>query len=146
MANSIQKFRRHALSIQQGRCFYCDLPIWERDGKALLHRLGVPRKLARYLRCTAEHLQARQDGGRDIPENIVAACFWCNHQRHAGGHGPAPCPETYRAKVRRHIERHEWHPVITLLRHSPWPSCRPSAARLKSPAAPPTASPATELP
>ncbi|MDR6535601.1 HNH endonuclease [Variovorax soli] len=33
--------------------------------------------------CTAEHKIACQDGGKDTRANIVAACWHCNHQRHA---------------------------------------------------------------
>jgi len=62
----------------------------------------------RELRCTAEHLCARQDGGADTRENIVAACLRCNRQRHQGWKR-APAPETYLQHVRRLLSRKVWH-------------------------------------
>jgi len=44
---------------------------------------------------TAEHLKARMDGGGDAHENVVAACRYCNHQRHARFGPNAPDPSTY---------------------------------------------------
>ncbi|WP_254782667.1 HNH endonuclease, partial [Lysobacter sp. yr284] len=32
-------------------------------------------------RCTAEHLIARHEGGRNRRENIAAACWLCNQRR-----------------------------------------------------------------
>ena len=34
-----------------------------------------------FLRCTAEHLIARCEGGIVCTDNIVAACFYCNQHR-----------------------------------------------------------------
>lgn len=68
---SILRYR--ACLAQGGLCFYCLRPM----GREI----------------TAEHLQARMDGGRDTRENVVAACRYCNHQRHAlfGRSAPDPC-------------------------------------------------------
>jgi 5-methylcytosine-specific restriction endonuclease McrA len=49
--------------------------------------------------CTAEHLVARMDGGRDTRDNIVAACRRCNAARHQLGLGPAPDPTTHQMLV-----------------------------------------------
>lgn len=73
-------------------CFYCGLPVGEANGKSFAREYGIGRAVARYLRCTAEHPIGRQDRGANIRENIVAACWWCNHQRHHGG-GKAPDPK-----------------------------------------------------
>jgi hypothetical protein len=70
----------------------------------------VPSKAAASrLRCTAEHLLARCDGGRDIPSNVVAACHFCNHTRHIRKRPPEP--ERYRAEITKRMARHGWHPA-----------------------------------
>jgi len=45
---------------------------------------------AKSFRCTAEHLMAKRDGGSDDQENIVAACWVCNHTRHRRKRPPEP--------------------------------------------------------
>nr|WP_240531127.1 HNH endonuclease [Variovorax boronicumulans] len=45
--------------------------------------------------CTAEHLQARRDGGRDTRENIVATHRLCNSRRHQLFPVEAPEPMAY---------------------------------------------------
>lgn len=114
MARTIPKLRREAFAHQRGCCFYCTFPMWETHWKAFARKHGIPRKIASYLRCTAEHLRARQDGGRDEPENIAAACVWCNQQRHANG-APGLRPELHRDAVRDRIQRGEWHPAAAQL-------------------------------
>ena len=37
---------------------------------------------ARFLRWAGEHLRARSDGGGTLPNNSVAACWYCNRHRH----------------------------------------------------------------
>lgn len=110
MARTLVKLRRQALAAQQGRCFYCESPIWEQNGKLFARRYGLPQRAARYLRCTAEHLVARQDHGSDVRQNIVAACSWCNHQRHHGG-GEALDALGWRMKVRALTASVGWHPA-----------------------------------
>ena len=92
--------RRQAFINQHCRCFYCHLPIWQKGVERFAKRLGLSLEQARLSKCTAEHLQARSDGGRDIPGNIAAACAWCNHHRHAGRVTNAPDPEIFREEVR----------------------------------------------
>ncbi|MCU7376155.1 HNH endonuclease [Paucibacter sp. O1-1] len=43
---------------------------------------GLSLRQSLLLRCTAEHLRARQDGGGDGQANIAAACAHCNALRH----------------------------------------------------------------
>jgi len=74
----LQRLRALAFHDQHGRCFYCRQPMWLRSPA----ELGIPWRLAAPLQCTAEHLVARKDGGRDTRENIVAACRQCNQGRH----------------------------------------------------------------
>lgn len=61
-AQHLRSLRRAACREQGGLCYYCLLPM----------RSDV----------TAEHLQARCDGGKDTRENIVAAHRLCNSRRH----------------------------------------------------------------
>lgn len=82
-----------AYNRQNGRCYYCGNPIWERAiepeadaavrfAEPRLEKLfDTPRKLLDSFACTAEHLVAREHGGTDLPENIVAACMHCNSTR-----------------------------------------------------------------
>ncbi|WP_296280672.1 HNH endonuclease signature motif containing protein [Pseudoxanthomonas sp.] len=70
--------------------------------------LGLPSKLGRWYQCTAEHLIARQDGGKNTPVNVVAACRLCNLRRHQRP-TPAPSPETYKALVQRRMAAGRWH-------------------------------------
>ncbi|MCZ4093612.1 HNH endonuclease [Sinorhizobium psoraleae] len=78
MKSSIQKLRRKAAKSQGGQSFYCQQPMWETDPKIFSERFRVPARAVFLFQCTAEHLVARCDGGRDTKENIVAACLYCN--------------------------------------------------------------------
>jgi len=87
---NLQILRAQACKQQGGRCFYCGRPMWTNDARVFAKQLGISRKQALPLRCTAEHLIARQDGGKDASENIVAACYACNHERHELPLAPSP--------------------------------------------------------
>lgn len=106
---SLKKLRLLAFHTQQGRCFYCGAPMWLKSA----HELGMRPRPSRFLQCTAEHLVARQDGGQDTPENIVAACWLCNLRRHQRRH-PAPTPEAYKAMVQRRVGMGKWWPTLLL--------------------------------
>lgn len=108
MSNRLTRYRQLAIARQNGCCFYCGLPVVPKenlDNFALLHGLSTARAGA--LQCTAEHLQARCDGGPDKEENIAAACITCNQRRHRMK--PAPAPDTYAKIVRGQMERGAWH-------------------------------------
>lgn len=111
MASKRQILRHHAFLAQQGRCFYCSQPVWERDVDTFVRAYGICKSVSKYLRCTAEHLCARRDKGRDVQGNIVAACWWCNWQRHGGQPAKAPAPEIHQARVRALVAQGKWHPV-----------------------------------
>lgn len=115
MANKLKKLRRQAFRDQQGRCFYCSQPVWEEDVGAYIKAHGIRKNLTRHVRCTAEHLCARQDKGLDVRGNIVAACLWCNAQRHHGRPGLAPTPEKHQTRVRALVAQGKWHPVAASL-------------------------------
>jgi len=113
---SLQKARQLAYDRQHGRCHYCGLPIWLHDLESFRRRYGLTPAEASSLRCTAEHLVARCDGGRDSATNIVAACRHCNATRHK--RRVPPDPPTFQAQVQRRIARGRWHPprVLTAIR------------------------------
>lgn len=75
--------RVKAFKQQQGLCIYCESHMWDRDPQKFSEQNHINPKAIRYFQCTAEHLHARQDGGGDHRSNIVAACAFCNHKRHA---------------------------------------------------------------
>lgn len=100
---SLRSLRAQAFQVQHGRCYYCSQPMWQRSPT----EVSLPAKLGRWYQCTAEHLLARQDGGRDTSDNVVAACLLCNLRRHKRA-APAPSPEAYRALVQRRIAAGRW--------------------------------------
>ena len=110
----ICKFRNSAFAQQAGRCHYCDQPMWLSDPGEYSAKYGLTiREAARFQR-TAEHLLARKDGGGDESKNIVAACRFCNHGRHA--RAKPLSPERYQALVRRRLKARRWHGARLLSR------------------------------
>ena len=73
-----------------------------------LKPLGLRARSAAPLRCTAEHLVAQQDGGKNVAGNIAAACWLCNTRRHK--RKSPPPPDAYRAFVQRRLAKGKWHP------------------------------------
>ena len=108
----LTKLRTRAFFAQQCRCIYCNLPIWEEPYKErFAAALGVPPARLHFLRSSAEHLVARQDGGPDAAANVAAACWWCNWKRHAHRSASAPGPMQFRAEVQRLMAARLWHPA-----------------------------------
>lgn len=105
MATKLSKLRRKAFNNQQHRCHYCGIQMW--CDSPIEVGLSPGRGFA--LQCTAEHLRARCDGGRDELANIVAACRKCNQTRHKIK--PVPEPRQYREHVRRRVSQGRWHPA-----------------------------------
>ena len=108
MSQIIPKNRLRAFSKQKGRCYYCDSPMWLEGRSKFAAMHGITRKLAKSLRCTAEHLLARQDGGTDEMQNIVAACSFCNSMRHRVPN--ALSPVEYRKEIKLLLRCQVWHP------------------------------------
>lgn len=77
-----RKMRDVSFERQAGRCYYCCQPMWRSDPSAFAERHDLSSSQARLLRLSAEHLRPRSDGGRDDAMNVVAACTYCNNQRH----------------------------------------------------------------
>lgn len=106
---SVYRARHAAFRRQAERCCYCSVLMWIDDAVSFAVRHGLTRGIVRGLQCTAEHLRAKQDGGRDTADNIAAACWLCNHRRHAR---KAPLsPKAYRRLVRRRVSQQCWHPA-----------------------------------
>ena len=98
-----KSLRTSAFHAQAGCCFYCGLPMWLSSPV----ELGLKPSKARAFQCTAEHLVAQQDGGQDVPGNVVGAHARCNQGRHKR-RGPAPSPEAFRALVQRRLAVGRW--------------------------------------
>lgn len=107
MKSKIIRHRHSSYIAQSGICYYCGFPLWENDlnSFAKSHKISVTKAV--YLQCTAEHLHARQDGGDNSKQNIVAACLRCNLTRHKLK--PAPSPDSYRIFVQKRVRKGMWH-------------------------------------
>lgn len=109
---SLVNKRNRAYERQGGICYYCGLPMWEKeDAEVLAAYLGIKARHVSWLKCTAEHLNARTDGGTDSAANVVAACLYCNSRRHLHRQDHAPSPENYRARVSACMATGHWHPT-----------------------------------
>lgn len=113
MRKSLVRPRTIAYTRQSGRCFYCGLPMWSGDSKDFATRHGLSLAQARFLQCTAEHLEARRDGGSDVPSNIAAACLRCNQRRHKRKNPPPA--DRYKTFVQGRVRKGQWHDAPTLL-------------------------------
>lgn len=109
MSKQLVKLRQRAAANQNNRCYYCnaamciDVAIIGDFAKS--HNISVNQ--ARQFICTAEHLIAKQDGGKDIKENIVAACRYCNHTRHK--RKTCSNAELFKSYVCKQIRKQKWN-------------------------------------
>ena len=107
MPNPFASARARAFQRQDGLCFYCSQPMWLGDSKAFAKYYQLSVRKARSFRCTAEHLEERQRGGRG-GDNIAAACWLCNLCRHRGRPDRAPSPLSWRNRVQYLVQRGRW--------------------------------------
>ncbi|WP_349681626.1 HNH endonuclease [Pseudomonas sp. UBA6323] len=107
--SNLQKLRKSAFMQQNGKCCYCSFHMWLDSAESFAKLHGITTKQARHFQCTAEHLHARQDGGRDVRENIAAACIRCNQLRHQRKKPMAP--EQYQQHVISRVHKGGWHPL-----------------------------------
>jgi hypothetical protein len=105
----LRKNRLLAFKKQKGRCYYCGVPMWLGNSEEFTGNYGIRESQAKRFQCTAEHLLARQDGGTDDRENIVAACLYCNSTRHYASEA-LPHNE-YREHVASLVQSQKWHPM-----------------------------------
>ena len=108
MTNSLVMHRHAAFLRQNTRCWYCTCPMWEADPADFAMAVGTTRKQARLLQCTAEHLVAKCEGGKDVATNIVAACRYCNVGRHKAKN-PLPA-QAMVGRVRKLVAQERWLP------------------------------------
>jgi 5-methylcytosine-specific restriction endonuclease McrA len=102
----LSNIRRTKMLAQQGRCYYCGLQMWDPELKDATPEICLAPAMQKYLRCTAEHLNPRSEGGANTPTNIVAACWYCNTRRH---HRKAPpSPDVHRAHVQKRMAKGKW--------------------------------------
>lgn len=99
--------RKSAFNAQAGLCCYCGKPMWLDDPEAFAKANDLSLAQVRWLKCTAEHLQARSEGGEDAKGNIAAACLFCNRKRHQRK-CPLP-PDKYRHYVRNRVSKGRWN-------------------------------------
>jgi len=107
MTSPIARYRASAFNRQSGLCFYCGCPMWDGRADAFIARYKLSSRQALQLQCTAEHLHARADGGKDCQRNIVAACRFCNARRHH--RQAARDSAAHRMHVQRCMDRGKWH-------------------------------------
>ncbi len=105
-----QKIRNLKFRAQKARCYYRCQPMWRDRPSRFAAKYGLTLEQARHLKATAEHLTARCEGGRDTPDNIVAACWFCNTRRHYAKRALAPVD--YARKVRSRLSRGRWHGLM----------------------------------
>jgi 5-methylcytosine-specific restriction endonuclease McrA len=103
----LKKHRQFAFDRQNGKCCYCGFQMWCDSPERFAQQYGLSLAQAWHFQCTAEHVVARQDGGKDEASNIVAACWRCNQLRHK-----RKCPPTaikYQEHVQRRLNQGGWH-------------------------------------
>jgi 5-methylcytosine-specific restriction endonuclease McrA len=103
---TLKHIRRTKMIAQGGRCYYCGLPIWDEAVGAESGASAAEKLAPKSLRCTAEHLHARSEGGGNQAHNIVAACWYCNTRRHRAKRPLAP--EAYRLLVQQRMAAGKW--------------------------------------
>ena len=97
----IPTYRTAAFLAQRGLCFYCRQPMAPASAQAAITR------------CTAEHLRPKVEMGRNQKDNLVAACWYCNHQRHAGRRN-AQTPAEWATYVRYQVHCGRWPTAPTV--------------------------------
>ena len=110
MPSKIAKLRHQAFERQGGRCYYCSCLMCSGSLEGFASRMKLSPRYARRFLCTAEHLCAVQDGGKDTAKNIVAACAFCNSTRHRSKRPRRP--EAYRRHVAARVRLGKWHPKL----------------------------------
>lgn len=113
---SLRRQCYQAFIAQDEYCYYCDHPMWigSEHEFAVVH--GISHRQARHFRCTGEHLIPYSEGGDCGSGNIVAACHFCNRQRHRRKRVPDPI--TYRKFVQKRVSAGRWNSYLLPFRHA----------------------------
>ena len=115
MPTTLIKSRLKAFNLQQGCCIYCELPMWLYNPEAFAKKYKITANQAKLFKCTAEHLKAKQEGGKDTESNIVAACYFCNQKRHKCKKPKDPI--SYKLYVSRRVGKGRWSSVLIPSHH-----------------------------
>lgn len=113
MPKTLVLSRTKAFNQQNGRCIYCELPMWIERPDLFAKKYKISLKQTRFFQCTAEHLDAKKDGGSDAENNIVAACHYCNQKRHKCKSPKQP--DRYKDYVMRRRVKGKWN--LNLFQH-----------------------------
>lgn len=112
---SLRAPRTKAFKKQNGRCYYCELPMWINDTLSFAQSYKLTLKQAEQFKCTGEHLQAFHAGGASNQSNIVAACHYCNAKRHT--RKDELSPELYKKKVQNRMRAGKWNTELLIRAH-----------------------------
>ncbi len=107
----MMRLRRAAARRQKLRCHYCGAQMWLTDPAPFLARFAVDAAQAARFQCTAEHLVPRREDGPNAKANVVAACRFCNVQRHDEDFPDRLDHVAYSAMVRQRMAEGSWHPA-----------------------------------
>ncbi len=108
---SLKKPRTIAHFHQNGRCYYCNKPMWIKNPSEINNKCKITPKQARLLQCTGEHLVSHSDGGNISSSSIVAACWFCNQSRH--GRVKPISAEEFKLYVSKRINSGKWFSITT---------------------------------
>ena len=108
-SKKLAKLRSIQAKRQGWRCFYCSFQMWNGDLALPSERYSLPAGLIERFRCTAEHLRPQRNGGKDSLDNVVAACKYCNNNRHKMR--DVLSPAAYQQHVRKRVKARKWHPL-----------------------------------
>jgi len=108
VSKSLARARAYAFYRQEGRCCYCDYPMYVTSPQKYAQLYGCSHRQALQMQCTAEHLVAKCEGGSNRASNIAAACKLCNLRRHQGK--IALPSQAYRELVQSKVLEGRWHP------------------------------------
>jgi len=104
---SLKNQRNKAFKQQSGLCFYCNLPMHQQNPTAFASKYKISKKAADAFECTGEHLTPHSDGGSASCDNIVAACKYCNQQRHKRKNVLEP--QAYNQFVQSRVSKGRWN-------------------------------------
>jgi hypothetical protein len=91
------------------------LPMWLDNSATFANKYKITTKQAKFFQCNAEHLEARQDDGKDGESNIVAACYFCNQKRHKCKKPKDPV--SYKRYVGSRVVKGKWNSVLIPRHH-----------------------------
>lgn len=101
--------RSIAFSRQNGRCYYCRELMWSDNPNQFASKHNISIGQAKQFMCTGEHLIAHHQGGSAKQKNIVAACWFCNQNRHRRKEDISP--QQYKKLVQNRMIQGRWHNV-----------------------------------